>query len=220
MAKFSGKTHRFKKLTTNQIEKWSQELIVLLKDTITKDIIYVEEYVAQLQKLNPEISNDSLIKKIISRRSWKAAGIGAICGVGGIITLPITMPTDLYICFRIQARMVLAIAIIYGWNIHDEDTITDILLVLGGNASKDALKNIGIKLGQELAKKGVNKFINREAMKKINKVISRKIITKAGEKSFTSFTKLVPIVGAPIGAAFDGFGTFGIGKTANKFYKG
>ena len=59
-----------------------------------------------------------------------------------------------------------------------------------------------------------------EVMKRLNRVISRKIISKAGEKSLISFTKLVPVIGAPIGGAFDYLGTMAVGRTALKFYKG
>lgn len=192
MNKFSGRFGLIRKLSEENIQKWSGEFLTLLKSTIEKEATHVEEYVNHIRELNEGIGGESLSKKIISRRSWKAGGIGAVCGLGGFITMPITMPSDMYLTFRIQARMVLAIAHTYGWNIYDEDTATDILLVMGGNAGVNALKNIGIKMGQEYTKKAVQKHITREVMKKINKIISRKIITKAGEKSVVSFAKLVP----------------------------
>jgi len=218
MKKLSGKFNYLKRMSKGQIQRWAQELINILKQTIKQESIYIEKYINQLKKLKPGISNDELAKEIIFRSSLKAGGIGAVCGLGGVITLPITMPTDLYYCFKIQARMVLAIAYVYGWDIHDPDMITDILLVLEGSASINALKKAGINIAQEFAKKSISKSITREVMKKINKILSRKIITKAGEKSFTSFLKLAPIVGAPVGAAFDYASTWCIGKVALRFY--
>ncbi|MDA3939149.1 MAG: EcsC family protein [Spirochaetia bacterium] len=220
LKKFSGRADLVKKSGEEKIQKWAEEFLTLLKTTIEKESPYVEEYVNHLRELNEGIDRESLSKKIISRRSWKAGGVGAVSGLGGLITLPVTMPSDMYLTFRIQARMVLAIAYIYGWNIHDEEISTDILLVMGGNAGINAVKNLGIKTGQEIAKKSVQKHITREVMKKINKVVSRKIITKAGEKSILSFSKLVPVIGAPIGGSFDFFGTKAVGHTALKFYKG
>ena len=220
MNKLPGKDNVTKGLINESIQKLSENFVGILKETVKKEIPHVIKYVDQIKKLNPDIDNKRLAKKVISRRSLKAGGIGTISGLGGMMTMPIALPSDLYYTFRVQARMVLALAYIYGWDIHDEDTITDILLVMSGNAGINALKNGGIKVGQEFAKKGVQKFITREMMKKINKVLSRKIITKAGEKSLTSFTKLVPFVGAPIGGTFNYFGTMGIGKTALAFYSG
>ena len=57
-------------------------------------------------------------------------------------------------------------------------------------------------------------------MVKIWKVVGQKIITKAGEKSMTSFMKMVPLVGAPVGFAFDWTATQAVGKLAIKYYRG
>lgn len=192
-----------------QIQKWSEELLVILKQTIEKESVYVEEHVNHLKKLNPNISNEDLAKKIISRKSLKAGEIGALCGVGGLLTLPITMPADLYYCFKIHALTILSIAYIYGWNIHDEDAITDVLLVLGASTEVDAARYTGIKVGQDLAKDAIlNKFVTKEMMREI----SRKIIIKAGKRSFMRFAKLIPIVGAPVGAGLNYSETKAIGK--------
>lgn len=131
MRKLSGKFGVIKEMTEEQIQRWSQELILILKQSIETEAIHVEDYVNQLRRLNPDISDEELARKIISRRSLRAGGIGAICDLGGLVTLPITMPADLYYCFKIQARMVLAIAYIYGWNIHDPDMATDIFARYG-----------------------------------------------------------------------------------------
>ncbi|OEH85562.1 hypothetical protein BHU72_15075 [Desulfuribacillus stibiiarsenatis] len=209
-----------KKMSEDNIEKWSEELLVMIKSSLVKEADCVEGYVNHLRKLNPGILNEDLVSKILLRRSLKNGGIGAICGLCGFITLPITMPTNMYYTFKIQSLLVMSIAYIYGWNIKDEETATDILLVMGGNASLTALKDVGVKTGQAIAKKAVDKYITREVMKKVNKILTRKIITKAGEKSLISFTKLVPLVGAPIGGSIDFFGTYFVGRTAWKFYKG
>lgn len=209
-----------KEFSEEQIKQYSLDLINVLNKEIVKEAKYVEKYVDQLKSLNDDIDNHTLAKKIISRRALKAGGVGAVTNLGGLVTMPVTMPADLYITFRVQVRMVLAIAHIFGWDINDREITTDVLLVMGGSGSLEALSGAGIKVGQEFAKKAVDKYINREVMKKVNKVISRKIITKAGEKSFTSFTKLVPLVGAPIGGGINLIGTHAVGKAALEFYKG
>lgn len=62
----------------------------------------------------------------------------------------------------------------------------------------------------------VNKYITREIMVKIWKVVGQKIITKAGEKSLTSFVKMVPLVGVTVGFAFDWTATQIVGNVAIK----
>jgi len=218
MRKLFKRFRPIREATAQQIENWSQDLLLLLRKTVQEEARLVEEYVAQVRRLNPEKTSLELAKRIMWRRSLKAGGLGAVCGLGGFLTVPVTMPTNLYYGFRIQARLGLAVAHIYGWNIHEDDTITDMLLVMGGSSSIEAAKNLGIPIGQEFAKKAIQKYITRDVMKRINKVISRKIITKAGEKSLLSFAKLTPLAGAPIGAMFDLLGTFAVGRAAIKFY--
>jgi hypothetical protein len=78
--------------------------------------------------------------------------------LGGFIMMPITMPGDMYYTFRIQARMVLSLAYLYGWNIHDDDFETDILIVMGGSAAIGSFSQVGIKIGQAYTKKSVQKY--------------------------------------------------------------
>ena len=42
------------------------------------------------------------------------------------------------------------------------------------------------------------------ALTEVNKRVGYKLVSKAGEKGVINLTKLVPLVGAPIGAAVDG----------------
>ncbi len=149
----------------------------------------------------------------------KAGGIGTICSLGGFPAMPITMPGDMYMTFRIQARMVLAVAYIYGWDVRDDDIATNILLLMCGSAGISALKKLGVKIGQEYTKRFVAKHVKKEMVKQLKQLVSRKIITKAGEKKIVNFTKLVPLVGAPIGGVLNYFGTLDVGRTALKFYQ-
>lgn len=97
---------------------------------------------------------------------------------------------------------------------------TDLYLILAGDSAKEALKRIGIEVSKGVTKKAVQKYITRDVMVKIWKVVGQKIITKAGEKSLTSFMKMVPLVGAPVGFAFDWIATQTVGRFAMSYYKG
>ncbi|MCP4269866.1 MAG: hypothetical protein GY777_30555 [Candidatus Brocadiaceae bacterium] len=81
------------------------------------------------------------------------------------------------------------------------------------------MEKLGIKVGQEYTKRVVVKHIKKEMVKQLNQLVSRKNITKAGEKRIVNFTKLIPFVGAPIGGALNYFGTLDVGRMALEFYK-
>ncbi|WP_256928814.1 EcsC family protein [Winogradskyella undariae] len=108
----------------------------------------------------------------------------------------------------------------FGHNDETTDLKTDVYLILAGDSSKEALKRFGIEVGKAVTKKAIEKNISKEIMKKIWKHIPQKIITKAGQKSMTSFVKMVPLIGAPIGYGFNYYGTRTLGKMAIKYYSG
>jgi len=180
----------------------------------------IKNYVDKLRQQNPGISNNNLAKKIMSRKTFKSGLIGAATGIGGFITLPVSVPADLVASWRIQATMAVAIAYVYGHDVNTTDLKTDVYLIMAGNSAKEALKRFGIEVTKAVTKKAIQKHITREVMKKIWKVIGQKIITKAGQKSLTSFMKMVPLVGAPVGFFFDSISARVVGKFAVKYYSG
>lgn len=180
----------------------------------------IKNYVEKLRQQNPGISKDNLAKKIMSRKAFKSGLVGAVTGVGGLITLPVSVPADLVASWKIQATMAVAIACAYGHDVNTTDIKTDVYLIMAGNSAKEALKRFGIEVTKTVTKKAIQKHITREVMKKIWKVIGQKIITKAGQKSLTSFIKMVPLVGAPVGFSFDWISAKIVGKFAIKYYSG
>ena len=187
---------------------------------ISTDSVVIKNYVDKLREQNMEITCDELAKKVMNRKSIKNGLVGAVTGLGGIVTLPVSIPADLVCSWRIQASMAFSIAYIYGHTKDTTDLKTDLYLILAGDSAKEALKRFGIEVSKSVTKKAVDKYITRDIMVKIWKVVGRKIITKAGEKSLTSFMKLVPLVGAPVGFAFDWGATKAVGGLAIKYYKG
>lgn len=180
----------------------------------------IRNYVDKVRSQNPGISDTDLAKKIKNRKAIKNGLVGAVTGIGGLITLPVTVPVDLIATWKIQAFMAFSIAYVYGHTVKTTDLKTDLFLILAGDSAKEALKRFGIEAGKVVTKKMIQKYITIDIMKAIWKILSRKIITKAGEKSFTSFFKMIPVVGAPIGFAFDYSAAQAVGKFAINYYSG
>lgn len=192
----------------------------ILDFVISTDHETIEAYVDKLFEQNKGISCDELARKILHRKAIKNGFIGAVTGLGGLITLPASIPADLICSWRIQASMAFSIAYVYGHTKDTTDLKTDLYLILAGDSAKEAVKKLGIEVSKSLTKKAVENYITKDVMIKIWKVIGKKIITKAGEKSFTNFMKIVPLVGAPVGFAFDWTATQTMGKIAIKYYSG
>ena len=207
-------------LGDQKLKELQRSLDKLIDFVIQTDPEQIKEYVDKLREQNPEITDDALAHKIINRKSVKNGLIGAITGLGGLITLPIAIPANLTATWRVQAAMACAIAYVYGHTLNTTDLKTDIYIILAGDSAKEALKRFGIEISKAATKKAIEKYVSREVMMKIWAVIGQKIITKAGEKSLTSLIKMVPLVGAPVGFAFDWTSTRAVGVTAIKYYSG
>ena len=206
------------------IEEDKKILVKWIDDFIEKATVSyqpsISNYVSKLREQDPEISNIKLAKKILSRKSLKNGLVGAITGVGGMITLPFTVPADLIVTWQMQVYLALTIAHIFGHTDKTTDLKTDVYIIIAGDTSKEALKRLGIEIGTAVTQKAIQKNVTKEMMTKIWKVIPQKIITKAGQKSVTSFSKMVPLIGAPIGFIFDYFATRTVGNMAIKYYSG
>lgn len=180
----------------------------------------VEAYVGKLRSQNEGISDDDLAKLIVRRKSLKNGFVGAVTGLGGFFTMPVTVPADLVASWRIQVFMACSVACVYGHTAETTDLRTDIYLIMAGDAAKEMLKRLGVEVAKSVTKKMVQKYVTREVMKKIWSVVGRKVITKAGQKSFTSIMKMIPGIGAPIGFAFDYLAARTVGRFAIKYYSG
>lgn len=209
-----------KRLQLPSKESTQQALIELVTSYAQSSIPAIDKYVARLRSQNVGLSDDDLAALIVRRKSMKCGLIGAATGVPGILALPATIPADLIGCWRVQIVMAVAVARVYGHTPDSTDLKTDILLILAGDAANQVLKRVGIESGKHVTKRLVQKYVTREVMKKVWKVVPQKILTKAGEKSMFSFMKSVPLVGAPIGFAFDYPAAKTVGKVAIRYYSG
>ena len=88
-------------------------------------------------------SDESLKKSSSKMIKWqisKAGTSGFLTGLGGIITLPLTVPANLASVLYIQIRMIATIAVMGGHDLRDDKVKSMIYLCIAGNAAKDVLK--------------------------------------------------------------------------------
>ena len=78
-----------------------------------------------------------------------------------------------------------------------------VLVALLGSAGTAVLRNTGVQIGQKSTAAALER-LPTSALTEINKRVGYKLVSKAGEKGVINLTKLVPLVGGPIGAAVDG----------------
>ncbi|MBZ6006679.1 EcsC family protein [Paraclostridium bifermentans] len=162
-------------------------------------------------------SIDDAIDQFISWQQAKCATSGFITGLGGIITLPVSVPANISSVIYIQTRMIATIANMRGYDLKDDQVRTLVYVSLTGQSAADILKQSGIKIGTNVAKSLVKK-IPGEVIKNINQKVGFRLLTKFGQTGVINLGKCIPLVGGVIGGTVDAIGTRTIGKTAKKVF--
>ena len=159
-----------------------------------------------------EICN-SLIKWQIA----KAGTSGFLTGLGGIITMPVTIPANISSVMYVQIRMIAAIAYIGGYDLRDDRVKTLIYLCLAGSAAKNILKDMGIVIGRRITIE-IIKNISEKTISAINQKVGFTLLSKFGQKGAINLGKAVPLIGGVIGGTFDSVTTVAIGNIAKKTF--
>jgi hypothetical protein len=147
----------------------------------------------------------------------KAGTSGFLSGVGGLITLPVSIPANVASVMYVQIRMIAAIAIMGGHNVNDDRVRSLVFACLTGNAIKDVLKDAGLTVGMKLGTKAIEN-ISGKSIVAINQKIGFRLVTKFGEKGVVNIGKMVPMLGGVIGGTIDATTTNLIGNIARNIF--
>ena len=178
----------------------------------------IEETVGDYLRKNPDI--DTAAKKFINYQIAKCTTSGFLAGLGGIITLPVTIPANVSSVLYVQMRMIAGLAYMGGYDTDSDQVQTLVYACLAGISVDQVLKQAGIKFGNKFAMAMVKK-IPGEVLAKINQRVGFRFITKFGTKGIINLGKAVPAVGGVIGGGFDFIETKAIANRAyGLFVKG
>ncbi len=155
-------------------------------------------------------------KSLINWQMTKAATSGFITGLGGIITLPVAIPANISSVLYIQLRMITAIAIMGGYDVHSDKVKTLAYACMTGSAG-DILKVVGIKLGTKITTVTIQR-ISIETIKRVNQSIGFRLLTKFGTTGIVNLGKMVPVIGGLVGGGFDAVSTKTIGNITIKAF--
>ena len=146
---------------------------------------------------------EAAVQRLIATHVRLAAATGFVTGLGGIATLPVTVPAAMAGLYIIATRMTAGIAHLRGYDIETDEVRSGILVALLGSAGAAVLRRTGIQIGQQSTAAALQRLPGR-VLTELNKRVGYRLVSKAGEKGIVNLTKLVPLVGGPIGAAVDG----------------
>ena len=143
------------------------------------------------------------IDKLVSCQRRKCATTGFVTGLGGLVSIPVTLPADLYSSLVIQVNMIVAIAVIRGYDVHSEEVKTLVFLCIVGNSIGDVLKQAGIKAVTDYTAKTIIPKLTVIVSQRIAAKVGSRLVVKASTKGLSSAAKMIPFLGGLIGGAYN-----------------
>jgi uncharacterized protein (DUF697 family) len=174
------------------------------------------------EKLGNQFLNDdkNLMEQVDSMIRWQKAKCftsGFVTGLGGIMTLPLTLPANISSVLFVQVRMIATIAYMAGHDLREDRVKSLVYMCIAGSASTDILKDAGIQVGKGLTKTLIRK-IPGEIFFEINKKVGIRLLSKIGQRGTVNFTKLLPVAGGIIGGTIDYFSTASVAKASKNVF--
>lgn len=189
-----------KKLDETKMLTVLDELYGKVLDGVPKVSKPVDELADDYLRKNCE--PEKAAKELIKYQIVKCGTSGFLTGLGGLITLPVSLPANITSVLYVQLRMVAAIAHIGGFDLQSDQVQTLAYACLTGSAISNVLKEAGIKIGEKMAIAAINKIPGR-VLVSINQKVGFRLVTRFGTKGVVNLVKLVPVAGGVVGGAMD-----------------
>ena len=143
------------------------------------------------------------IDKLVSCQRRKSTATGFVTGLGGLVSIPVALPADVYSSLVIQVNMIVAIAVIRGYDVHSDEVKTLVFLCIIGNSIGDVLKQAGIKAVTDYTAKTILPKLTLAVSERIAAKVGSKLVLKAATKGKSNAAKMIPVLGGLIGGAYN-----------------
>jgi hypothetical protein len=148
-------------------------------------------------------SAESALHAVVRKHQKLVAGNGFVTGLGGLITLPVALPANVFAFHVLAVRAVAAIAELRGYDTTAPQVRSAILLTLVGADATDVLKAAGLPTGGRLANV-VTSRVPRPVLMLVNKGVGFRLIARFGTTGLLRLpSRALPVVGGAVGAGVD-----------------
>jgi hypothetical protein len=169
---------------------------------------------AQLKEQHGNV--ERAIHEVIENHVRFAGAQGFLTNLGGLVTAPILIPTNISGLALVKCRMIAGIAHLRGYDLNDPRVRNAILIcLLGEDVVNQMVKRK--KLPAPPMALATAPAHDPELDRVVSAEVAADLITKvAGKRLAVVVGRRVPIVGGLIGAGADGFGTWQVGRYADR----
>ncbi|MCW2738840.1 EcsC family protein [Nocardioides sp.] len=142
----------------------------------------------------------------LARATTVKGGIGGfVTGVGGFVTMPVSLPVNVAEFYLQAVRMVGSIATLRGYDVSEPRVRTAILLTLVGSDSDEVLKKAGMTTAGSRVTSYALKGLPPAALMVVNKAVGFRLMRGVSEKLLSRLGRGIPLAGGLVGGGIDGF---------------
>ncbi|MBC2932030.1 EcsC family protein [Nocardioides sp. zg-1228] len=142
----------------------------------------------------------------LARRSTVTGGVGGfVTGIGGFVTMPVSLPVNVAEFYLQAVRMVGGIAVLRGHDIDDPQVRTAILLTLVGSDADEVLRRTGMSTAGSRVTTYALKGLPPAALMMVNKAVGFRLVRGVSEKALARLGRGVPVAGGLVGGGIDGW---------------
>ncbi|GGK68452.1 EcsC family protein [Ornithinimicrobium pekingense] len=152
---------------------------------------------------------EKAVSEVVSDHVRLAGAGGFVTGVGGLITMPVSLPANVLGFYTLATRMVAAVAELRGYDVSTAGARAAVMLTLVGGDADDLMRKAGLTMlpgmagSSRLARLAVSRMPQAAGMM-VNKAIGFRLLTTVGGKALGRFIRFVPVAGGIVGAGLDG----------------
>ena len=142
----------------------------------------------------------------LARRSTLTGGVGGfVTGIGGFVTMPVSLPVNVAEFYLQAVRMVGGIATLRGYDVSEPRVRTAVLLSLVGSDAEEVLQKAGMTSVSGRATSYALKGLPPAALMMVNKAVGFRLMRGVSEKLLARLGRGVPLAGGVVGGGIDGF---------------
>ncbi|MBK8459821.1 MAG: EcsC family protein [Micropruina sp.] len=171
---------------------------------------------AAARQLQLKGDHESAVSALITAHVGLASAQGFLTNLGGLITLPVALPTNLAGAAIVQMRMIAAVAHLRGYDINDPRVRTALTLCMLGEEEVRAHVSDGRLPSTPLGLATAPVFdpkLDRQVSERVLGGLAAKV---GGKHVVVLFAKRIPLVGGGVGAVNDGWLTYALGDYARR----
>ena len=148
---------------------------------------------------------EKAIARLARATTVKGSIGGFLTGLGGFVTMAVSLPVNVAEFYIQAVRMVGAIATLRGYDVDEPRVRTAVLLTLVGSDSDEVLKKAGMTTASGRLTSYALKGLPPAALMIVNKAVGFRLMRGVSEKVLSRFGRGIPVAGGLVGGGIDGY---------------